>query len=119
MDLTLDSELVFSGDEGTTEPSAASNRYGLEWTNYYQLASWFAPDADFAFSKAKFLGEGNVLNSLGRVISAGVTMNWPTNIHFFGTLRLRHFGDSPLTEDGSVMAKNTTLLNLEVGYKRK
>jgi hypothetical protein len=117
--LRLDSELVFSGDEGTTEPSAASNRYGLEWTNYYQLTSWFALDADFAFSKAKFLGGEDVPNSLGRVISAGITMNWPTNVHFFGTLRLRHFGDSPLTEDGSVMAKNTTLLNLEVGYRRK
>src|SRR2546425_114645 len=31
--LDLDSELVFVGDAGTTEPSHASRRQGIEWTN--------------------------------------------------------------------------------------
>ena len=34
--LTLDSELLFVGDAGITEPSRASRRYGVEWTNFYK-----------------------------------------------------------------------------------
>lgn len=117
--LTLDSELVFVGDAGTTEPSGSSDRYGVEWTNAYQLTSWLMLDADFAFSKAKFAGGGEVPNSLGRVISAGITMDWPANTRFFGALRLRHYGDSPLTEEGNVKARSTTLLNLKAGYSAK
>ena len=33
--LTLGSELVFVGDEGTTEPSRPSKRIGVEWSNHY------------------------------------------------------------------------------------
>ncbi|WP_049772892.1 TonB-dependent receptor [Nitrosococcus watsonii] len=117
--LNLGSELVFVGDAGTTEPSGSSHRYGVELTNAYQLTSWLMLDADFAFSKAKFAGGGDVPNSLGRVISAGATMNWPTNTRFFGALRLRHYGNSPLTEEGNVKARSTTVLNLKAGYNAK
>ena len=37
--LTLGSEILFLGDAGTTEPSRASRRLGIEWTNRYQAAS--------------------------------------------------------------------------------
>ena len=33
--LKLGSELVFVGDEGTTEPSRPSKRIGVEWSNHY------------------------------------------------------------------------------------
>src|SRR5262249_36610759 len=33
--LKLDSELVYSGDAGTTEASRPSERQGVEWANYY------------------------------------------------------------------------------------
>ena len=33
--LSLDSELVFVGDAGTTEAGRPSHRYGVEWANYY------------------------------------------------------------------------------------
>lgn len=34
--LKVDSELVFTGDAGDTEPSAASRRLGVEFANYYK-----------------------------------------------------------------------------------
>lgn len=117
--LTLDSELLFIGDAGTTEPLASSDRYGLEWTNFYKLTSWLTLDADFAFSESQFSGGGEIPGSVGRVISAGVTVDWPDNPRFFGALRVRHFGDIPLTEEGNITAGSTTLLNLKVGYQRK
>ena len=52
--LDLDSELVFSGDAGDTEPSGKSRRYGVEFNNHYDAASWLLLDADLALSRAKF-----------------------------------------------------------------
>ncbi|MGR9054047.1 MAG: TonB-dependent receptor, partial [Gammaproteobacteria bacterium] len=47
-------ELVFVGDAGTTEPSGGSQRYGVEWSNYYQPTDWLTLDADFAWTKSRF-----------------------------------------------------------------
>jgi len=35
--LDFDSELLFVGDAGTTEPSRPSRRVGVEWTNHYKV----------------------------------------------------------------------------------
>lgn len=117
--LQLDSELVFVGDAGTTEPSGKSERYGVEWSNYYQPTPWLTLDADLAFTKARFSdaprGQDRVPNSVGRVITAGATVSWPNGL--FGTLRLRHFGDIPLSEDGLHKAASTNLVNFGTGYR--
>ena len=38
--LDFDSELLFVGDAGTTEPSRPSRRIGIEWTNNYRPTPW-------------------------------------------------------------------------------
>ncbi|CAI8734887.1 TonB-dependent receptor [Methylocaldum szegediense] len=117
--LESDSELVFAGDAGTTEPTGKSERYGVEWTNYYKPLDWLTLDADFAFTSASFRdaprGANDIPNSVGRVISAGAVAELPYNV--FATVRLRHFGHVPLTEDGNADAGDTTLVNLGVGYR--
>jgi hypothetical protein len=118
--LTLDSELLFIGDAGTTEPIGKSRRTGVEWANFYRPMDWLTLEADFAFTDAELVDAtagSEVPNSVGRVISAGATMTWPQD--YFASLRLRYFGDIPLTEDGSARAGSTTLLNLEAGYRQK
>ncbi len=45
--LDSDSELVFSGDAGTTEASRPSRRYGIEFANYYSPTRWLTFDGDF------------------------------------------------------------------------
>ena len=52
--MTLDSELLFVGDAGETEPSRASKRVGLEWNNHCVAAKWLLLDADLAVSRARF-----------------------------------------------------------------
>jgi hypothetical protein len=119
--MELDSELVFVGDAGATEPSGKSERYGVEWTNLYRPVDWLTLDADFAFTAARFSDapatKNDVPNSVGRVISAGATVELPSGL--FAALRLRHFGQVPLTEDGGVKAGSTSLVNLAAGYQRK
>jgi outer membrane receptor protein involved in Fe transport len=115
--LELDSELVFVGDAGTTEPSGESRRYGLEWANFYQVTDWLTLDLDVAFTKAEFteVADDEIPNSVGRVITAGGAVDFSNGI--VAALRLRHFGDVPLIEDGSVEAGSTTVVNLQGGYR--
>jgi len=117
--LSLASELVFSGDAGTTEASRPSHRYGVEFANYYTPRPWLILDADIAWSKARFTvpdPAGDFIpGSAGAVISAGVTLD--AIRHIFGSVRLRYFGPRPLIEDNSVASKATSLVNLEGGYR--
>ncbi|OAI00407.1 TonB-dependent receptor [Methylomonas methanica] len=116
-------ELVFVGDAGTTEVNGKSQRYGIEFTNYYKPTDWLTLDADYALTTAQFNkapdGATNkfIPNSVGRVISAGALIEAPNGL--FGTLRFRHFGSVPLDESGAVWAGDTNIVNLGAGYKQK
>lgn len=119
--MQVNSELIFVGDASSTKPSGRSERYGVEWSNYYQVNDWLTLDADLAFSTAKYVGvpreSNHVPNSVGRVISAGAVVQLP--FHTFTTLRVRHFGEIPLNETGSFHADDTTLVNWGLGYAHK
>jgi hypothetical protein len=117
--LGLDSELLFVGDAGTTEPGRPSRRVGLEWTNHASLRPWLTLDADLAWTHAEFTDHDPIGNdipgALDRVISAGLSVAPRRPI--FGSIRVRHFGPRPLIEDNSVQSTSTTLWNGEVGYQ--
>ncbi|TDR43323.1 outer membrane receptor protein involved in Fe transport [Tahibacter aquaticus] len=115
--LKIGSELVFSGDGGTTEPSFPSQRHGLELSMYWQARPWLAIDADYARSMARFDGNpagSRIANAIERVASVGVQAKG--NGRWSGSLRYRYLGPAPLIEDGSVRSHSTTLLNGEIGY---
>jgi len=132
------SEIIFSGDAGDTQASRASERYGIEWTNNYRLSSWLAVDADLAMTHARFLGydsdqaalyaslagfpqaqlgnaPGNYIpNAPAIVASLGLTLGQQTG--WFGTLRWRYLGPTPLTEDNAFRSPATSLVNARIGY---
>ena len=117
--LSLDSELVFIGDAGTTEAGRPSHRYGVEWANYYAPRPWLVLDADVSVSRAHFTDDDPagdyVPGAVNSVVSAGATINSVKNV--FGSARLRYFGPRALIEDNSVRSEATSLVNLEVGYR--
>jgi len=117
--LSLDSELLFVGDAGTTEPSRPSHRYGVEWANYYHPRPWLIFDGDLSLSRSHFTDPDpagdRIPGSVESVVSLGATVASLRNV--FGSVRLRYFGPRPLIEDDSVRSKATSLVNLEAGYK--
>ncbi len=117
--LSLASELVFAGDAGTTEASRPSHRYGLEFANYYSPRRGVTFDGDVSWSRAHFtdvdLAGNNIPGAIATVVSAGVTVESWRNV--IGSARLRYFGPRPLSEDGSVRSKATSLVNVQGGYK--
>ncbi|MFC5555733.1 TonB-dependent receptor [Methylobacterium iners] len=116
--LDFDSENLFVGDAGTTEPSRPSRRFGVEWTNHYALTPWLSLDADLTLTNARFSDvdpAGNRIPSAPTFIAAaGLTLGEGTG--WFGSLRLRHFGPRPLIEDNSARSRATTLVNARLGY---
>ncbi|HRI12487.1 MAG TPA: TonB-dependent receptor [Verrucomicrobiota bacterium] len=120
--LQSDSELVFVGDAGSTEATRPSERYGVEFANYYTPMPWLTFDLDFAWSHARYSDyapEGNFIpGAIETVLSAGVTAHdIPSLGGFFSSLRLRYFGPRPLTENDEFTSDGTAIVNLQVGYQ--
>ncbi len=115
--LNSESELVFVGDAGTTEPQGSSRRYGIELTGFARPFDWLALDASYTYSWADFRstpsGQDRIPGAIESVIAAGATVFvGPVS----GSLRVRHFGAYPLIEDNSKRAGGTTLVNLGANY---
>ncbi|MBC8087222.1 MAG: TonB-dependent receptor [Phycisphaerae bacterium] len=117
--LNLDSELLFVGDAGGTEPSAGSQRSGVTFANFYRLTPRISLDADVSFAHARFAADNpaarNIPGALENVIAGGIT-RLPANNGVLGAIRLRHFGAYPLLEDNSVRARASSLVNADAGY---
>ncbi|MGX5773359.1 TonB-dependent receptor [Methylorubrum zatmanii] len=116
--LDFDSENLFVGDAGTTEPSRPSRRFGIEWTNRYAVTPWLTLDGDLTITHARFADRdpagSRIPAAPTAIAAAGITFGEP--LGWFGSLRLRYFGPRPLIEDNSVRSKVTTLVNGRVGY---
>jgi hypothetical protein len=117
--LDLDSELLFVGDEGGTTPNRPSRRYGLEIPVYYQYKDWLMFDFELALTESSYTGSSvggdEIPGSLSTVVAAGVVAQFDNNM--YSSLRVRHFGDRPLTEDGTIRSSDSTVVNLGVGYR--
>ena len=139
--LKLKSELVFDGDAGVTSPSGATTRTGIEWGNTFRVSQWVYADLNATFARARFdhnvppddLGCGeaapsypcrqpiaitgrHIPSSPTNIIEAGLTAVHPSG--WFGSLRLRQFGESPLVEDNSARSHAYTTFDAQLGYER-
>lgn len=117
--LDIDSELLFVGDAGETEPSRTSRRTGIEWNNHYIARPWLLFDLDLALSRARYRDAdpaGDYIpGSIDRVVSFGATV---TDLgRWYGAFQFRYFGPRPLVEDNSVRSKATAIAYARVGYK--
>jgi len=124
--LRSNSELMQDGDTGGTSASEQpSNRYGIEWANYYTPMEYLAFDFDLADSRAQFTemdggdaapgspGGKHVPEAVGVVISSGITLHAYKGLS--SSLRLRYFGPRDLTSDGVFRSNQTVMLNGEFG----
>jgi hypothetical protein len=137
--LQQNSELFFSGDDGTTVAGPPSLRTGIEITNDYRPVSWVHFNTNVALTRARFLGfdteqaltyealagfpqaqignaPGNfVYNAPWMVASAMLELGEKTG--WFGALRWRYISSRPLTEDGVFQAPPSNLVYGRVGFR--
>jgi outer membrane receptor for monomeric catechols len=117
--IDLDSEQVYEGDEGTTEPSPATTRTGAELGARLGFGRWLFGDVDATFTKAVYrenAGNGNaVALAPTRTLTGGI--GFRTRVGTFGSLRVRHIGARPATEDRSITAEGWTVVDAQVGHR--
>ena len=117
--LDFDSELVYVGDAGATEPNRPSTRKGIEWNNRWIPLPWLLIDADLAWTRARFsdvdpAGQ-RIPNSVDKVASFAVTARdlgpWSASVQW------RYLGSGALIEDNSVRSRSSLTTNLRVSRK--
>ncbi len=114
--LHSDSELVYVGDAGNIEAGDASERYGIEWSNYWRPEDWLVIDTEFTATESYFIETGEEIeNSVPLSFAGGITVGGETG--WFGALRARYFAPRPLNGDGSVESEDAFQLNSRLGYR--
>jgi hypothetical protein len=119
--LDLASEIVWSGDDGTTQPSDRTHREGIELESRYDITSWLAADLDLTFTRSRFVqnaGNGNGLALAPKQTwSGGLSARHPIGLR--AGLRVYGIGDRPATDDGGLVADGWTLVDLHAGYRHR
>ncbi|WP_084609587.1 TonB-dependent receptor [Archangium violaceum] len=117
--LDLDSELVWVGDEGSTEARGATRREGLEAEARLKLLPWLFADADLTLTRATYVqnaGNGDaVALAPTLILSGGVSARHPAGL--YGRLGVLHLGDRPATEDRFLTAEGFTRVDATLGFR--
>lgn len=114
--LDLDSELVFVGDEGTTEASGPTRRWGIDGEIRYQMFPWLFADFDLTYADPRFRVTGEAIPLAPTLLMQGGLTAYFTD-GFSGAIRLRYLDDRPANEDRSLTARGYTLLDFILTYR--
>lgn len=116
--LKLASELIFSGDGGTTQAQGPSARRGTELALFYQPEKSITIDGEYTRSRARFTdqlpGQDRIPGAIETILAGGVVVQHGP---FTASVRARHFGSFPVIEDNSRRSKPTTVVNSRVAYR--
>jgi outer membrane receptor protein involved in Fe transport len=113
--LELQSELVFVGDAGTTEPRGASRRYGTELGLRLQPLEWLTLRGDVTLTHAQFTNGQAIPLAPEMTAQAGVIARLPMGLST--SLQMIHMGARPATEDRTAFAKGFTVFDWINRYK--
>jgi outer membrane receptor protein involved in Fe transport len=111
--LDLESEFTWVGDEGITEAGGATRRHGPEIEARWRVAAPLWAEVDVTASRGRYRETSDVIARAPRLTlnAAAVLTDWHD---WSGQLRVRHVGDHPAVEDGSVDAAGFTVTDLHV-----
>ena len=112
--LRLDSELVYVGDAGSTEPSDGSVRRGLEIAGFWQARDWLTVNAAFARSNAELETGDEVAGAVGATGNVGVNALLGRGFHV--SVNARFLGEAPLGDDGSIRSEPSWLSHAGIGW---
>jgi len=119
-----DSSIEYAADSdiGSTEPTGATRRWGLEWNNQWVANRWLLFNFDLAWIHARYAyanandSEGDYIpNAVSAVSTFGVTIKnlgpWSAG------LIARWFSAYPLSQDGSLWAPSSFNVDLRGQYE--
>jgi outer membrane receptor protein involved in Fe transport len=110
----LESELVFSGDAGTFEPSGKSRRQGIESEIRHDILPWLSYDLDFSYTWARFVSGGHVPLAPRLTTFSGLTARHESGLQ--GRFQMRHVGSRYGTENSNLTTRAYTIFDLLLKY---
>lgn len=114
--LHLANELVFVGDEGTTESRGKTQRQGLEGEFRYDILPWLRADLDISYTWSEFVKTGEAIPLAPRFLAlTGLTARHPSGLE--GRIQLRSVGDRYGTEDRTFNVRGYGIFDLLLKYK--
>ncbi len=117
--LDLQNELVYVGDEGTTEINGPTRRIGIDMEVRAQLADWLFADADMTLARGRFKqapkGEDFIPLAPTLTLNAGLTVRHPSGAE--AMLRVRHVSERPANADNSVTALGYSIFDASMAYR--
>lgn len=115
--LDLEEELVYVGDEGTTEISGRTRRAGIDLEMDIRPLDWLTLSSSLTLSQGRYRdlpeGENRIPLAPDRTLTGSVTTRFD---ELAAALHVRHVGDRPANETGSVIALGYTVLDLTAQY---
>ncbi len=114
--LELEEELVFVGDEGTTEASGRSRRQGVEFVTTMWLTDWLYLQGDVAYTSARLVDGDEPVPQAPQFVARGATgIRWQG---FAAELGVRHLGERYATEGApELKLSDYTVVDLAGRYR--
>jgi hypothetical protein len=122
--LDLANETTWDGDNGTTDVSPATRRYGVEFESRYEFTPWLAADGAVTFTHSQFSSD----NENGGGLALAPKQTWAGGLsarHELGPgvaragLRFYGIGDRPASDDGVIVAPGFTQVDAHLGYRHR
>ena len=114
--LDLGSELVFVGDEGTTEQRGPTRRWGVDVEVRAEILPWLLLDYDLTYADPRFRVTGEAIPLAPTLLMNGGLTAYPVE-NLSAALRMRFLDDRAANEDRSVIARGYTLIDLLLRYR--
>ena len=112
--IDLQSELVFAGDQGTTEARGPTKRRGVEAAIRGQLSGSLYMNSSITWTKAEFTN-GEAIPLAPELTAYGaLLLQWPEGLRT--QLQATYMGVRPLTEDRSLKAPSWVVFDLTERY---
>ena len=117
--LDFDSELVYAGDAGNTEPGRPSRRTGLEWGNHWVASERWVLDASLAWTRPRYTDASAAGQSIANAVQkvANLSLGLRGAGPWSGSLGVRYIGAAPLNEGATVRSAASLTANLKVQRK--
>jgi len=117
--MDLSSELVFVGDEGTTEARGRTHRDGVEVGAKVRLLDWLTFTGDFTYTGHAEVVDTRLPIPLAPIWTARADLTARLPFGLSSSFEMRHVGDRVADDFGHHTARGYTLFNSTTRYRYK
>jgi TonB dependent receptor len=115
--MDLSSELVFVGDEGTTEARGRTHRDGVEVGTKIRLLDWLTFTGDFTYTAHAEFVDTRLPIPLAPIWTARADLTARLPFGLSSSLEMRYLGDRVADDFGHHTARGSTLFNSTTRYR--